>query len=266
MNLIDLHYTEHGQGTPLVLLHGFPFSSSLWRDQANGLADICRVITPDLRGHGASPAPEGTYTMELLAQDVLRLLDTLGVEKAAIMGHSMGGYVALALWRLAPARFTAFGLIASHAWADTDEGRKARYSQVNAVGERGTRAIVDAMLPRLFGPNLAEDEPIKETAESLMMATKPSGVTGSLRGMALRPDSSDLLADIDVPTLILCGDADRIVSLARAEAMAAALPNATLITIEGAGHLPMLEQPHATTLALRTFLNDLDPYKKAERL
>jgi pimeloyl-ACP methyl ester carboxylesterase len=265
MSFIDLHYTEHGQGTPLVLLHGFPFSSALWRDQANGLADFCRVITPDLRGHGASPAPEGTYTMEILAQDVLRLLDSLGVEKAAIMGHSMGGYVALALWRLAPARFTAFGLIASHVWADTDEGRKGRYDLIAAVEERGTRAVVDAMLPRLFGPQLAEDEPIKESAESLMLATKPSGVMGALRGMALRSDSSDLLPLIDVPTLILCGDSDKIVPPARAESMAAALPNATLITIENAGHLPMLEQPHATTLALRTFLNDLDPYKKAER-
>lgn len=260
-NLIDLHYTEQGQSTPLVLLHGFPFSNALWRDQANGLADFCRVITPDLRGHGASPTPGGIYTMELMAQDVLRLLDTLGVEKAAIMGHSMGGYVALAMWRLAPDRFTAFGLIASHVWPDTEEVRQGRYNQVNAVEQRGARAMAEAMLPRLFGPHLAEDEPIKESAEMMMMANKPAGIIGALRGIAIRPDSSDLLPTVNVPTLILAGDSDLIVPLARAEAMAAALPNATLITVENAGHLPMLEQPHATTLALRTFLGELAPYK-----
>ena len=83
------------------LLHGYPLNSTIWHTQQNGLSDHFRVITPDLRGHGQSPAPEGVYEMDQMAQDVFALLDSLNVQKAAIMGHSMGGYVTLAMWRLA---------------------------------------------------------------------------------------------------------------------------------------------------------------------
>src|SRR5215475_5055872 len=118
-NLVTLHYSEQGQGLPVVLLHGYPLSSAIWQTQQNGLSDHYRVITPDLRGHGQSPAPDGVYEMETMARDVLSLLDSLQVEKAAIMGHSMGGYVTFALWRLAPERFAAFGLICSQAQPDS---------------------------------------------------------------------------------------------------------------------------------------------------
>src|SRR5947207_15861847 len=117
---LTLHYSEQGQGFPVVLLHGYPFSSAIWQTQQQGLSDHFRVITPDLRGHGQSPAPEGIYEMDQMAQDVLALLDSLNVQKAAIMGHSMGGYVTLAMWRLAPERFSALGLICSQAAADTE--------------------------------------------------------------------------------------------------------------------------------------------------
>src|SRR5256885_823115 len=83
---VTLHYTEAGQGTPLVLLHGYPLASGLWQAQMQGLKDQCRVITPDLRGHGQSPAPKGPYTMDEMAGDVLALLDRLKVAKAVIMG------------------------------------------------------------------------------------------------------------------------------------------------------------------------------------
>src|SRR5579871_5777811 len=114
---VKLHYSEAGQGAPVVLLHGFPLSSAIWQEQQRSLSDRFRVITPDLRGHGNSPAPSGAYTMESLAQDLLALLDSLGIAQAAILGHSMGGYIALAALKLAPERFTALGLIASQAGA-----------------------------------------------------------------------------------------------------------------------------------------------------
>src|SRR5438132_6835533 len=111
---VSLHYTEQGQGPmPLVLLHGYPLSSAIWQEQVESLSTDYRVITPDLRGHGQSPAPEGVYEMDLMARDVFALLDSLNIQKAAIMGHSMGGYVTLAAYRMAPERFLALGLIGS---------------------------------------------------------------------------------------------------------------------------------------------------------
>src|SRR5258708_32961001 len=99
---VKLHYSEAGRGTPVVLLHRFPLSSDIWADQRQQLAEHFRVITPDLRGHGQSPAPPGVYEMETLSRDVLALLDSLEIQNAVIMGHSMGGYVTLAVWRHAP--------------------------------------------------------------------------------------------------------------------------------------------------------------------
>src|SRR5476649_1131959 len=110
---VMLNYVEAGQGTPVVLLHGFPLSGAIWHEQQKQLAEQYRVIVPDLRGHGRSPAPAGVYDMDLLARDVLALLDALQIQQAVIMGHSMGGYVTLAAWRIAADRFLALGLIAS---------------------------------------------------------------------------------------------------------------------------------------------------------
>lgn len=258
---VSLHFTEQGQGAPLVLLHGFPFNGALWAEQVRALNDHHRVITPDLRGHGQSPAPEGTYGMDTIAADVLRLLDHQGIDKAAIMGHSMGGYVTLALWRLAPERFSAMGLICTHAWADTPEVRANRENQAHQVFVHGSSYMAEAMMPRLFAPNAAPDESYIEVARSMILGTRPIGIMGALRGMAARPDSSGLLPGIGVPVLVVAGDSDAIIPLHRAEAMAQAIPNATLVTIENAGHMPMLEQPQATALAIRNFLNELNPFR-----
>ena len=143
---VNLHFSDAGQGTPVVLLHGFPLSHSIWTQQQESLARHYLVIAPDLRGHGQSPAPAGVYEMETLARDVLALLDSLGIAQAVIMGHSLGGYVTLAAWKCAPQRFLAMGLIDSHASADTDEGRQKRLQLVEKVAAQGSLAAAEAML------------------------------------------------------------------------------------------------------------------------
>ena len=252
---VKYHYSEAGAGTAVVLLHGFPLSGAIWREQQQRLSDRYRVITPDLRGHGRSPAPAGVYDMDLLARDVLALLDTLAIEKAVIMGHSMGGYVALAAWKLAPDRFLALGLIASQAGADTEEGRQGRYKLVEKVAAEGNKVVAEAMLPKLFAPDLPAEAPIVETVRQLILNTQPAGIIGSLQGMALRPDSGAVLHKISVPVLILAGAQDQIIPPDKAKAMAAVMKTATLTMVQHSGHMPMLEQPAATTTALDDFLS-----------
>ena len=253
-NTVKLHYSESGQGTPVVLLHGFPLTSAIWTQQQQRLAENYRVITPDLRGHGQSPAPVGVYEMEVLAGDVLALLDSLKIEQAAIMGHSMGGYVTLAAWRLAPARFLALGLIDSQAGADTAEGRQGRVQLAEKVAAEGSQVAADAMLPKLFAPGLAAGHPVWEQVRGMILNTQPAGIIGALHGMAARPDSNPILSTIDVPVLVVTGDKDQIIPLAKAEAMTAASPKATLKVIANAGHMTMLEQPSVTTAAIDEFL------------
>jgi 3-oxoadipate enol-lactonase len=255
-NTVNLHYSEQGQGpTPLVLLHGYPLSSAIWQEQANSLSNEYRVITPDLRGHGQSPAPEGVYEMELMARDVFALLDTLGIQKAAIMGHSMGGYATLAAYRLAPERFLALGLIGSQAGADSEEARQGRFNTAEKVFMEGSSVVANAMVPKLFAPTFPLDDPIAEQAKQMILSTKSSGIIGTLKGMAARADSGPLLPQIKVPVLLITGDKDQIVPPSRAEAMASAIPGATLATIENAGHMMMMEQPQATAMAIRNFMS-----------
>ena len=254
---VTLNYSEAGQGTPVILLHGFPLSGAIWHGQQQRLSDRYRVITPDLRGHGRSPAPAGVYEMDLLARDVLALLDTLLIKKAVIMGHSMGGYVALAGWKLAPERFVAMGLIASQAGADTEEGRQGRYQLANKAAAEGSSAVAAAMIPKLFAPELGVAAPILAQVREIILNTNRAGIIGSLQGLAVRADCTALLREISVPLLILAGEQDQIIPLDKAKAMAAATRTATLTMIEHAGHMPMLEQPEATTTALGTFLREV---------
>jgi 3-oxoadipate enol-lactonase len=253
---VKLNFSDAGHGTPVVLLHGFPLSSAIWRQQQQ-LSDLYRVITPDLRGHGQSPDPPGVYEMESLALDVLALLDSLVIAKAAIVGHSMGGYVALAAWNLAPHRLLALGLIDSQATADTEEGRISRLKLADQVMVEGNQVVAAAMLPKLFAPGLDAGDPLIEQVRQIILATPRAGLVGSLKGMAVRHDSVAMLCRINVPALILTGDQDQLIPRAKSEAMDAAIPGATLTIVEKAGHLPMLERPKTTTTALREFLGTL---------
>ena len=256
MNTVRLEYSDFGSGSPVVLLHGFPLDRTIWQGQ-HGLADRYRVITPDLRGHGQSPAPEGAYTMEELAGDVLALLDRLKIERAVLMGHSMGGYVALAAWALAPARFSALGLIASHAGADTEEGRQNRRALAAKVGKVGATAADEAMSRKLFAPAVAENDSRLQRVRELILKTNIHGIQGALEGMALRPDRTLLLPAISVPFLMLAGAVDQVIPPEKTKGVAAAVPNSRLVIIPDAGHMPMIEQPLATTTAIREFLDKI---------
>jgi pimeloyl-ACP methyl ester carboxylesterase len=249
---VTLQYSIAGSGTPVVLLHGFPLSSEIWRAQRVRLGDRWRVITPDLRGHGKSPAPEGAYSMEGMARDLVALLDSLRIPKAVILGHSMGGYVTLAAAKIAPERFLGLGLVASQAAADTDEARQGRFKMIEKVSAEGNTPVAAAMIPRLFVPNA--DPEIVEATRQIILNTPRAGIIGTLQAMAARENTEAVLAKMKVPLLLLAGEHDQIIPLAKSQALAVAVPGAKLAVIEKVGHMPMLEDPARTTAAIAEFL------------
>lgn len=251
-----LDYSEAGKGPAVVLLHGFPLNRSIWEQQVAHLRDRYRVITPDLPGHGGSePFPEGgPATMTRMAREVLALLDRLKVGQFAIAGHSMGGYVALALQRNAPDRVLGVGLISTQARPDSPEAREGRLNTAAKVHMHGAGVVAEAMGPKLFGPSVTDEDPRYRSTVGIMQATPVDGVRGALLGMAERADMRERLTAITVPSLVLVGTEDKVIPLERSQCMAANIPHAVLVKVQRAGHMPMLEDPAAVNEALEQWL------------
>lgn len=245
-----------GDGAAIVLIHGFPLSREIWDGQVPALASDCRVIRPDLRGCGESSAPGGPYLMETLAADVAAALDAMKIERAAIVGHSMGGYVAMAFARMYTERVDKLVLVCSRLAADTASvAREREELAARAERENSAECIVNAYIPKLFAPAALERRaPAVNAARTIAVRNGVAGMVALLRGMAVRPDAYDIATDLDMPVLLVAGAADQVVALSEAEEMRRAFPAARLKVLPGSGHLPMLEEPDALTRVLADFL------------
>jgi len=250
-----LHYEERGEGTPLVLLHGFPLSSESFWPQLDSPPRGFRLLVPDHRGFGRSSLGEGISTMEAMADDVLALLDALSIPQAIIGGVSMGGYVAIALTRRDPGRVKALLLIDTQASADDEAGKARREAVAQEVEAKGLGPLADAMLPKLFAPGAPAE--VKARVDRIMRAQSPAATAAAARGMALRTDGRDILSRFGAPCLVVVGELDAITPVEKAKAMAALMPQARLAVIPGAGHLPNLERPDEFQRAVGAFLESL---------
>jgi len=246
VNDVELAYTRRGKGTPLVLLHGYPLDHHLWEEVAPLLEDTFDLILPDLRGFGESTTVASPYTMDDYASDVAGLLDQLGIQKAAIAGHSMGGYVALAFARLYPERISGLGLVSSQVLADPPDRKDGRYKSAAEVSEKGIGGVVETMAPKF-----TSDERLQAFARDAMERQQPAAFIGALKAMAERMDSTPLLQSFKFPVVIIHGKADALIPIDRAREVKNAVPHAHLVELESAGHIPMLEAKEETARALK---------------
>lgn len=254
-----LSWREVGEGADvLVLIHGFPFNSAIWRPQLDAPPAGWRVIAPDLRGFGGSGPVSERLTMDGFAKDVAALIRHLGVRSAVIGGLSMGGYVAFGMIRCAPKLVRAMILSDTRAAADSAEGRQGRLKNAKHVQANGTAALIDAMVPRLLHADTREKLPhVEQELRAVMNASPARSVVAALLGMAERPDSSPDLRSISVPTQVIVGENDEITPPGDARLLARAIPGARIEVIPKAAHLPNLEQPAAFNRILQSFLADV---------
>lgn len=243
---IQLAYDRRGKGTSLVLLHGYPLDHHLWDQVVPLLEDTFDVIVPDLRGFGESTISDTSPTMEDYASDIAGLLDYLGIQKTAIVGHSMGGYVALAFLRHYPHRVAGLGLVSSQVLADPPDRKEGRYKSAKEISENGIDTVVATMTPKFTA-----DEKLQAFARSSMERQQPAAYIGALKGMAERPDSTDLLSSLEVPVVVVHGNADALIPVDRAREVKTALPQVYLVEISGVGHMPMMEASEQTANALK---------------
>lgn len=255
-----LAYDDVGPGPVVVLLHGFPLDRTMWSHQRSSVGASYRVILPDFRGHGTSAAPDEGYEVDIMAEDVLELLDALQIGGPVVLGGlSMGGYVALSIAARHPERISALMLLDTRASADNAEAadsRRERAAQVESTGD--TKAVIDAMIPKLFSKHTFEHQPGLVAGVRARMARTPArAVAGTLRGLASRPDRTAGLVRIAVPTLVLTGAEDAVVPLEETRSMADQIPNARMVVIPNAGHLAPLENHPAVDAAILEFLESL---------
>ena len=246
---VSLSYDIVGNGNPLILLHGYPLNRSIWNGVIPFLQDISTLVVPDLRGHGDSPIPEGEYLMQTMAGDVAALMDHLQIEKAIIAGHSMGGYVALAFANYFPERVMGLGLIATQAVPDTPDRYQSRMETIQEIKKKGAGVVTASMINRL-----TQDRKLDAKLEGIITAATVQGLIGTLQGIAKREDATPWLASITVPSLILSGKMDLIVPREKAQEMANHFPHSWWIENPQSGHMPMMEDPLTTGIALRSLV------------
>jgi 3-oxoadipate enol-lactonase len=246
---------DSGEGPALLLLHAYPLDASQWDGQVAALSDRYRCLRPDFWGCGSSPAPGGEVTVDSYARDVLAELDSRDVRDFAVCGSSMGGYAAFALLRAAGERVRALVLVGTRASADSEGARAARATVAEQVRAGGVEAIVEPMTQSLLCARCRDEVHIADPVRGRIRRWTVDGVLTVLQTLAGRPDSTDMLGRIGVPTLVVWGTDDAIVPAEESRAMASAIPHAELAEFAGAAHLVNLEQPQAFSRRVGEFLD-----------
>lgn len=254
----EIAYWTVGGGPAIVLLHPFPAHHEFWIPVAERLATRYRVILPDLRGHGESAVGEGPATMEKHAADIARVMDDADVDRAPLVGVSIGGYALFEFWRKRRNRVAALALCNTKAGADGAEARAGRLEAANDVLDRGTEPFFETMIPRLLGKTTRETRPDRvEGVWRMMRKMSPEDVAEVQRGMAERPDSMATLKTINVPAILITGDEDIMTGVNQAELMQRNIAGSQLRVIPRAGHYSPWEQPEEAARLLGQFLDGI---------
>ncbi|HVE42124.1 MAG TPA: alpha/beta hydrolase [Planctomycetota bacterium] len=242
--------TENTKG-PLLLIHGFPLDGRIW-DPMIAKIKVRQLIVPDLRGCGKTPLPPGPSSIDDYARDLLAIMDASKVDRFAVAGHSMGGYIAFALLRLAPQRVSALALVSSRALPDSEEMKKTREATAQRAEKEGPGFLAGTMPERAVGSSPPPG--VVDALRKIIREAQPKGVAAASRAMAARPDATPQLGQIQIPTLVFAGRGDKIVPASESEAMATAIPGSKLVWCEKSGHVPMLEEPELVASELSALM------------
>ncbi|MBX2901356.1 MAG: alpha/beta fold hydrolase [Cyclobacteriaceae bacterium] len=260
VNGVTLSYSESGQpgATPVIFIHGFPFSKATWAAQQNALKADYHTIAYDVRGHGKSEAGQATFSIDLFADDLLALFDELKIERAVACGLSMGGYIALNAIQKQPHRFAGLILADTQCGADTPEGREKRLKTIAFIKKNGLEVYANESLKNLFAP--ASFQSRKEEVEFIhqtILQTPAAVVCRTLQALADRTETCSYLPKVEIPVLLLVGNEDKITPPLVAQHMANAIAGSELIIIDNAGHLPNLEAADEFNTHVLAFLKRL---------
>lgn len=252
-NGINISYLDSANDKePLIFIHGFPFNKSSWQPQLESLQSEARVIAYDLRGFGQSEPGNEKASIQLYADDLIKLMDALDLKKAIVCGLSMGGYILLNAVDRYPERFKAIILSDTQCLADSDEGKEKRYATIKEIDEKGLEPFTEKFLKAAFSKH-ASPETVQKIKQ-VILSNSPKTIQAALAALAERKESCSHLKNIHIQTLILCGEEDELTTLPQSEFLFNNIPGAKMHAIEKAGHLSNLEQPEIFNKHLKDFI------------
>jgi len=252
---VKINYSDTGKGRVIVLLHGFLESNEIFEGLIGRLSKTFRVITIDLPGHGDTPCVGYIHTMELMAQSVKAVMDFLGLKKYVIVGHSMGGYVALAFAELFPQPVSGLCLFHSTAMPDSEERKKDRERVIEIV-KQDHKKFVYELIPRLFNPeNVPSLKNEIAIAKWIAAGTPKEGIVSALRGMKERPSRELVLKRSHYPVLFIIGKKDTVLAWENLLLLTSLPRHSSHIVLEHAGHMGFYEAPEETFEAIKKFSN-----------
>lgn len=243
-----------GELLPLVLIHGYPLDHTMWFGVIAALGGGVRTIAPDLRGFGRGPRPEGEPSLDVMADDIIALLERDGISRAVFAGMSMGGYVALAIAERAREKVAGLALVNSQCYADTEEAKQGRREMIQKVRAEGWIAAANATIPKMFAASRTDNPDFQRFPLNGAEGAGEEGICWALEAMARRLDRSSILSEASFPTLIVHSNEDRFIPLEKARKMAELNGQTHFVTIKGAGHGAAMETPDEVANCLRRFL------------
>lgn len=247
----DLFFKQAGEGHPVILIHGFPMSCEIWPHEfIDILSAEFKVLIIDLPGFGRSPLPATAFTIEEIAAQMLQWILLQEIEPAIVIGHSLGGYVALAMANQGGEHFAGLGLFHSTAFADSEEKRQSRDKTIEFVKNNGAAAFATSFIPPLFAdkqhPGIAR---VKEIGAKV----SASAVIGYTRAMRNRFDHTETLKNFRHPLLFIGGDKDPGIPVDIVRKQAALNPASEVHILENQSHMGMMEAPSVTANILKVF-------------
>lgn len=247
-------YWAEGQGKPVILIHGFGEDHSVWEHQIAFLRMYNRVLVPDLPGTGESPLTEG-LSIESMAEFVYAILVEEGISQITMIGHSMGGYVALAFAEKYPHLLEGLGLFSSTAKPDSAEKKEARQKSIRMIGQYGSEAFLRQTLPTMFSESFRNKQPASvENFVTNALSIGKESLIAYYEAMMARPDRTAILKEIKVPVLFFIGKDDAAIPLNNILEQVTLPATVSIHVFEQVGHMGLLEVYEESNLILHHFI------------
>jgi pimeloyl-ACP methyl ester carboxylesterase len=253
-----ISYTDRGKGDVIILIHGYLETSEVWNSFATKLAGSYRVITVDLPGHGRSDLPGEIQTMDMMAEAIKKLIESLGIRKVFLTGHSLGGDIILAFADFFPEMLSGYCLFHSHPLADTPEALEKREREIVLVRAGKKDLIYSDNVTKMFATvNLDKFQAEIQRSKEIASSIPGEAIIAVLRGMMARPSRLAVMESGRVPCLWILGAMDNYINCELAQTKVRLPANAELAILKNSGHMGFIEEEEKSIDVIDSFIKNL---------